>query len=154
MTWHSGTISLKDERATIELADLIAPALKLGDTLLLSGAIGAGKSFFSRAIIRHIFGQDTEVPSPTFTLVQTYSNDETEVWHCDLYRLLNPDDIFELGLDEAFETAICLIEWPDRLGQDAPENALNLEFRAETTGHSVQISGPDSWSQLFGARSD
>ncbi len=138
--------SLPDEDATNALAAQIAPYLSVGDTLLLEGDIGAGKSAFARALIRARLGRMEDVPSPTFTLVQTYEDDAGDLWHCDLYRLTHPDDALELGLDEAFETAICLIEWPDRLGDAAPEAALTLAFEAQEDQHHVTISGPDAWA--------
>lgn len=138
--------SLSDEDATAALASRIAPYLTVGDTLLLEGDIGAGKSAFARALIRARLDRMEDVPSPTFTLVQTYEDDDAEIWHCDLYRLTHPDEALELGLDDAFETAICLIEWPDRLGDVAPKSALTLSFEAQEGQHHVTISGPDPWA--------
>lgn len=137
--------SLADEDATARLATQIAPRLKASDTLLLVGDIGAGKSAFARALIRARLGRMEDVPSPTFTLVQTYQDTEGDIWHCDLYRLTHHDEAMELGLDEAFETAICLIEWPDRLGQATPETALTLTFTAQDHDHHVALSGPNPW---------
>lgn len=138
--------SLSDEDATAALASRIAPYLTVGDTLLLEGDIGAGKSAFARALIRARLDRMEDVPSPTFTLVQTYEDDDAEIWHCDLYRLTHPDEALELGLDDAFETAICLIEWPDRLGDVAPKSALTLSFEAQEGQHHVTISGQDRWA--------
>ncbi|OSP55358.1 tRNA (adenosine(37)-N6)-threonylcarbamoyltransferase complex ATPase subunit type 1 TsaE [Pseudoruegeria sp. SK021] len=124
-------IDLPSERRTASLARTLAPHLRAGDTLALHGAIGAGKSTFARALIRcrlNAVGLDEDIPSPTFTLVQTYQADDLEIWHSDLYRLTHPDEAFELGLDDAFATALCLIEWPDRLGPDLPAEALHLSF--------------------------
>ncbi len=137
--------SLADEAATGALATQIAQRLRPGDTLLLAGEIGAGKSAFARALIRARLGRMEDVPSPTFTLVQTYEDDPGDIWHCDLYRLTHPDEALELGLDEAFETAICLIEWPDRLGDVAPTTALSLAFAAQEDRHHVTITGPTPW---------
>ena len=137
--------SLPDEAAMAAFAAKLAPLVRIGDTLLLSGDIGAGKSAFARGLIRAKLGRMEDVPSPTFTLVQTYDTDDGEIWHCDLYRLTHPDEALELGLDEAFETAICLIEWPDRLGDAAPEGALNLSFVAGPSAHHVTISGSEEW---------
>lgn len=139
--------SLADENATSALAAQIANHLKPGDTLLLEGQIGAGKSAFARALIRARLGRLEDVPSPTFTLVQTYEDNAGDIWHCDLYRLTHPDEALELGLDEAFDTAICLIEWPDRLGDIVPQTALTLAFSAQDTHHDVAISGTDKWPE-------
>jgi len=99
-----------------------------GACLLLAGPIGAGKTHFARAFTQARLPEPEEVPSPTFTLVQAYEASETEIWHCDRYRLNHPDELLELGMDEAFENAICLIEWPDRLGDLTPDSALSLRF--------------------------
>ena len=145
MTDSLYSFSLPDETATAALARQIAPHLGPGDTVLLEGEIGAGKSAFARALIRARLGRMEDVPSPTFTIVQTYEDDAGDIWHCDLYRLTHPDEALELGLDEAFETAICLIEWPDRLGDETPKSALTLAFVAKDTDHHVTISGPTHW---------
>lgn len=119
--------------ATTMIATQIGAGLGAGDVILLSGPVGAGKSHFARALIQSrlaMLGRTEDVPSPTFTLVQTYDLDTVEVWHADLYRLHTPRDCDELGLDAAFDHAICLIEWPDRLGPLAPQNALHLTFSA------------------------
>ena len=119
---------LLDEEDTSRLAEHLAAALRTGDTILLDGPIGAGKTHFCRAFIRARIGQKEEVPSPTFTLVQTYHAD-VDIWHADLYRLTQADEAIELGLDDAFETAICLIEWPDRLGPYLPLRAIRLSIQ-------------------------
>lgn len=139
------TVQLPTEEATRAIAAEIAMILRAGDAILLSGEIGAGKSFLCRAILRHVFGEDLEVPSPTFTLVQTYESETAEYWHCDLYRLSQPDEAIELGLDEAFETAICLIEWPDRLGDLKPEKALSIHMSAGNDHHTATFSGCGDW---------
>lgn len=145
------TLSFPTEADTSAWAARIAPHLRPGDTLLLSGPIGAGKSAFARALIRSRLGNPTEdVPSPTFTIVQTYPHDDGDIWHCDLYRLTSSHEALELGLDEAFETSICLVEWPDRLGDLAPPNALRLLFSAGPQAHTVRVSGPQTLAGRLG----
>ncbi len=129
---------LADEKDTSRLARVLAPRLRAGDTVLLEGPIGAGKSHFCRGIIRSRLGRDEDVPSPTFTLVQTYE-DDPDIWHADLYRLTHPDEARELGLEEAFETAICLVEWPDRLGRYAPPGAIRIRLSMLGTGRIAEI---------------
>lgn len=124
---------------TANFASALGNILRMGDVLLLSGEIGAGKTFFARALIQAVQDIPEDVPSPSFTLVQTYETNTGEIWHSDLYRLSDPDQCLELGLIEAFETAICLVEWPDRLGDLAPQTALSLNFEAPVT-----VTGFDS----------
>ncbi|QFT64863.1 tRNA (adenosine(37)-N6)-threonylcarbamoyltransferase complex ATPase subunit type 1 TsaE [Roseivivax sp. THAF30] len=121
---------LQSPDETASLAQRIAPVLRPGDTILLSGGIGAGKTHFARSLIQKRLAVPEDVPSPTFTLVQTYETGTGEIWHADLYRLDGPQSIDELGLAEAFDTAICLVEWPDRLGDLAPEQALFVAFES------------------------
>lgn len=125
-------LTLPDEARLRAFGACLAPLLKGGDAILLVGEIGAGKSVLSRAIIQTrltALDRMEDVPSPTFTLVQTYELDDVALWHCDLYRLTDPAEIEALGLDEAFETAITLIEWPDRLGDHVPPEALVIDLK-------------------------
>lgn len=121
-------LSLANADATARLAVRVADVLCPGDVILLSGDVGAGKTHFARALIQSLLCTQEDVPSPTFTLVQTYDTRKGEIWHADLYRLTSVQEIEELGLTEAFETAICLVEWPDRLGELCPDGALSLSF--------------------------
>jgi len=122
---------LPNSAATDALAQKIASALGPGDTLLLQGELGSGKTHFARALIRARLGPDgvgAEVPSPSFTLVQTYDAPGSEIWHADLYRLSDPQEVLELGLDDALSEAICLVEWPERWDEAWPDDALGLQF--------------------------
>ncbi|MDT0681463.1 tRNA (adenosine(37)-N6)-threonylcarbamoyltransferase complex ATPase subunit type 1 TsaE [Roseicyclus sp. F158] len=113
-------IALPDADATEALGRHLAALLQPGDTLLLDGPIGAGKSHLARAILHAMMAEEggaiEDVPSPTYTLVQTYAVPRGEVWHADLYRLGDPSEVEELGLEAAMGRDICLVEWPDRLG--------------------------------------
>jgi tRNA threonylcarbamoyladenosine biosynthesis protein TsaE len=125
--------------ATAALAARLADALRPGDTLLLSGDLGTGKTHLARALIRARLGPDgvaEDIPSPSFTLVQSYDAPGGEIWHADLYRLGHSEEIFELGLDEAMEDAICLVEWPERMAPDWPPCAALL--RLEATGEETR----------------
>lgn len=116
------TLDLADADLTACLARVMAAVLKPGDVLALQGPVGAGKTHFARAFIRARQGDGAEdVPSPTFTLVQTYDDPMgSEIWHADLYRLTHADELAELGLDEAMQGSIVLVEWPDH-GTPLPE---------------------------------
>ncbi len=146
-------LSLPSSDATCALAASLAPRLRPGDVLLLDGGIGAGKTHFARCLIQTLQEEPEDVPSPTFTLVQVYDVPTGELWHTDLYRLSDPDQVVELGLTEAFEEAICLVEWPDRLEDLTPKAALSLSF--EVTGDDsrrVTLSWQDPrWDALLEA---
>jgi tRNA threonylcarbamoyladenosine biosynthesis protein TsaE len=133
---------LQNEAATTALGKWLAPALQAGDTVLLSGQIGAGKTHLVRAVLQHRLGPGTEVPSPTFTLVQAYDDAALTIVHADLYRVSHPDEVLELGLDEAMRTGIALVEWPERLGAFRPEDALNLTLQPLGAGRHVIATGP------------
>lgn len=145
--------------ATQSLGAQLAKDVCAGISLLLSGPTGAGKSLLARSLIQTAqagAGQPPEdVPSPTFTLVQTYMAGDLEIWHADLYRLSNADELIELGLMDAFDSALTLIEWPDRLGPDQPESAVLIDLAISPDGRArtAQISGPETLIQrLLGDR--
>jgi len=132
-------ITLLSPQETALFATRLGALLQAGDTLLLEGPIGAGKTHFARSLIQSRLRVPEDVPSPTFTLVQTYDGKDAEIWHADLYRLSGPQDIMELGLTDAFETAICLIEWPDRLGELLPDTALSLRLSQGETDDARRL---------------
>ncbi|MGA7262191.1 MAG: tRNA (adenosine(37)-N6)-threonylcarbamoyltransferase complex ATPase subunit type 1 TsaE [Stellaceae bacterium] len=120
-------IDLPDETATAALAARIAAVAAPADIIALKGDLGSGKTVFARGFIGACGNQD-EVPSPTFTLVQVYDAGPTVIWHFDLYRIRAPEEAWELGIEEAFITGISLIEWPERLGRLLPDRRLELSF--------------------------
>jgi tRNA threonylcarbamoyladenosine biosynthesis protein TsaE len=158
MLQETARITLSSADHTAALAARIGARLNPGDTLLLEGPIGAGKTHFARSLIQSRLPLPEDVPSPTFTLVQTYDADGVEIWHADLYRLTSPDEVVELGLVDAFETAICLVEWPDRLGSLAPHNALTLHFAQGTAEDERDLllcwTAPEWASRLNGVLHD
>ncbi|MET0747999.1 MAG: tRNA (adenosine(37)-N6)-threonylcarbamoyltransferase complex ATPase subunit type 1 TsaE [Rhizobium sp.] len=144
MTPMDSTISvcLKDDAATRQLGEDLALALKAGDCLALSGDLGAGKSSLARALLRAMADDDgLEVPSPTFTLVQSYPL-RIPVSHFDLYRLGDPSELLELGFDEALETGICLVEWPEMAETELPAERIDLRLETEGEGRRATIAAP------------
>ncbi len=132
----------QSEDETRQIAAAMAASCKGNEIFLLSGPLGAGKSFFARAFIQSLIGKDAEVPSPTFTLAQTYDTSKGPLWHFDLYRLQHPDEIFEIGWEEALGSGIILAEWPQRLGPHIPRKARSIEITIsgdQTRG--IQVDG-------------
>ena len=113
------------KQATAALAACIAALARPGDVIALKGELGTGKTTFARAFIRARGGGEA-VPSPTFTLVQVYEIGDVPIWHFDAYRLRDPDEAWELGIEDAFRDGISLIEWPERLGKLLPDRRLQI----------------------------
>lgn len=142
---------LDDLSASRRLAGGLSSLLKIGDILAFEGDLGSGKTEFCRAII-HALGYNEDVPSPTFNLLQIYepSPDDLKtpaVWHMDLYRLEKPQDVYELGIEEGFDTAISLIEWPDRITGYLPQGHLMVQLSmAEKEGsRDICFKGDKHW---------
>jgi tRNA threonylcarbamoyladenosine biosynthesis protein TsaE len=146
------TIALPDEDATAALAARLAVVARPGDVIALSGELGAGKTSFARAFIDARGGDET-VPSPTFTLVQTYDLPGGTVWHFDLYRLRAAEEAWELGIEDAFRDGISLIEWPERLGSLLPARHLliALDFAATGGARRAALSGGGDWTARLAA---
>lgn len=134
-----------DESGTAAFAGRLAGVLKPGDIVALDGTLGAGKTALARALINALPGETEDVPSPTFTLVQTYVRGDLEIWHFDLYRIEDPEEAFELGIEDAFSEAVSLIEWPDRLGTLLPSKTLNVRIDEIPAGRRITLSGNDDW---------
>jgi tRNA threonylcarbamoyladenosine biosynthesis protein TsaE len=142
------SLFLPDEAATERLGASLAAALAPRDLVALSGELGAGKTCLARAVIAGLMGGPEEVPSPTFTLVQTYETPKGPLWHFDLYRLSAPDEVWELGFEEALAEGMSLIEWPERLGRLLPPMRLDLTLRfADRPGaRHADLVGHGSWA--------
>jgi len=126
---YSFTVEVADEAATQRLMADVACAIEPGDLITLSGDLGAGKTTFARALIRHLAGNPTiEVPSPTFTLMQAYELPRFNLIHADLYRLSGPDELAELGFEEFGDSAVTLLEWPDRAGGQLAADRFDIAF--------------------------
>jgi len=139
---------LNSEPETIALGEHIAASLQPGDTVAFAGTLGAGKTTMVRALIRR-FLPGEEVPSPTFTLVQTYDAPGFKLWHADLYRVKSRSELRELGFEEAAENGVLLVEWPDRMGADLPADRLDimLEHDDGADDRRAKLIGRGSWAQ-------
>lgn len=127
-------LNTNSEQETIEVARDFAIILRPRDVVLLQGDLGLGKSVFSRGIIRTLTGDDhLDVPSPTFTLVQTYDTPQGEIYHFDLYRLKSPEELYEIGWEDALSGGILLIEWPDKLEHLKPKNFIEVDLKMGLT---------------------
>lgn len=143
------TLHLQNEEETRAAAQELSRYLKSGDVIALDGTLGVGKTAFARALINAMPGEAEDVPSPTFTLVQTYQRGDAEIWHFDLYRLEEPEDAFELGIEDAFTDAISLIEWPGKLGNYLPKKHLRIVLAqdGESDTRTLQVIGDNDWRE-------
>ncbi len=153
---------------TEALGRALARLLRAGDVLALRGDLGAGKTALARALIRALPGppgaETEEVPSPTFTLVQSYPRQPAEVWHFDLFRIERPEEVYELGLEEALVEGISLIEWPERMEALLPAERLDITLTFASAGGAddspagcsgggrrAQLDGGGDWPQRLRA---
>lgn len=141
------TLTLNTPEGTTLLASALGAMLVRGDVVLLGGDLGAGKTTFAQALICSLAGADTEVTSPTFTLQHSYDlPGGIPLMHMDLYRIEHESELIELGLDDAFDTAISLIEWPERLGRFTPKEYLYLRLEiAQDDARIVTFAASQAW---------
>ncbi|VBB69852.1 TsaE protein, required for threonylcarbamoyladenosine t(6)A37 formation in tRNA [invertebrate metagenome] len=147
------TIPLPDLAAVTALGQALLRVVRPGTVLTLSGVIGSGKTTLARSLIRAAVGEEVEVPSPTFTLVQTYDTPSgITIWHFDLYRLSTHEEAFELGIEDAFTDGISLIEWPERLGPLWPPDRLDVIIVATGWNEERQayLQGFGLWKNRIG----
>ncbi|MBP3346934.1 MAG: tRNA (adenosine(37)-N6)-threonylcarbamoyltransferase complex ATPase subunit type 1 TsaE [Alphaproteobacteria bacterium] len=128
-----------DEASTVIFGRKLAQMAKQGDVFALFGTLGMGKSVLARAFIQSLTGTE-EVPSPTFTLVQSYDAPDFEIFHYDLYRIKSPEEIFEIGMEEAVYQGVSLIEWPEMMGGYLPRNCFRVEITPQKDGRKITIS--------------
>jgi tRNA threonylcarbamoyladenosine biosynthesis protein TsaE len=147
------SLALPDLAATAALGRRLAALLRRGDVVALKGGLGAGKTTLAREIVAALSSEATEVPSPTFTLVQTYpvqlAGGSAELWHFDLYRLDRADQVDELGLDEALADSVSLIEWPELIERQLPrDRVLSVALAIDASGaRTATLSGGKSWGE-------
>ncbi|HEX8667719.1 MAG TPA: tRNA (adenosine(37)-N6)-threonylcarbamoyltransferase complex ATPase subunit type 1 TsaE [Allosphingosinicella sp.] len=144
--------ALEGPEATEGLGRRIAPLLRPGDALALYGDLGAGKTTLARGILRGL-GFEGDVASPTFPIVQPYEDLPVPVWHVDLYRIEEPEELAELALDEALADGALLVEWPERLGAALWPHALRLTLRREGEGaRALTAEVPPAWRERWPPR--
>ncbi len=137
-------IALPAPSSTEMLGEVLAGLLAPQDVVALWGDLGAGKTSLARAVIQTLLaaeGMREDVPSPTFTLVQTYEAGSLPIWHADLYRLSHPDELLELGLEEALENGLLLVEWPDRMEDELPTERLDVDLKEAGDGRVARLTG-------------
>jgi tRNA threonylcarbamoyladenosine biosynthesis protein TsaE len=151
---HTGTIPLADAAATEALGRALAPLLRAGDVVALFGDLGAGKTSLARGVLAAL-GLAEEAPSPTFAIVQPYAPPEVSlpVAHVDLYRIDDPEEAEELGLDELLEDGVLLVEWPERLGAALWAEALHLAIEPDGSGgRRLTWTAPAAWESRWPPR--
>ena len=143
------TFSVHTLQDTQQFAHKLAPMLQPKDIILLRGDLGVGKTTLTRNIINEIGLQKEEVPSPTFTLLQTYDTDEFPIFHFDLYRLKKPEEVLELGIEDAFYDGVSLIEWPEKMGSYLPQKkVLNVEISCQDEMRTFAFSSKNpKWNE-------
>jgi tRNA threonylcarbamoyl adenosine modification protein YjeE len=141
------TLRLDSLAQVRSLGRKLAGILRPGDVVLLRGDLGAGKTEIARAIIQARAGDAVDVPSPTFTLVQTYETPGLTIAHADLYRIERLDELAELGLDEALDQGAVLVEWPDRAGDVWPKSRLEIGLKLDGEGPAriATLNGEGAW---------
>lgn len=142
---------LADPAATLALGARLGAQLQRGDVVCLTGGLGAGKTTMARGAIEAWTGEAQDAPSPTYTLVQTYDGARGQLWHVDLYRLKRAEEAFELGLEEAFADAACLVEWPERLEGALPRDRLDIALESHGEGRRATLNGRGKWGARVGS---
>lgn len=139
------TLHLKNADATQKLGAALANRARAGDVFLLEGNLGSGKTTLAQGFIHSIIGPEAEVSSPTFNLVHQYDGNLCPIWHFDLYRIEKKQDLPELGLEDALQSGICLIEWPEIAAPLLPKDALHVKLAPEAEGRTAIITPQGAW---------
>ena len=126
------------EQETSTFAAQFAKTLKVGDIIALHGTLGVGKTAFTRGVIQSLIGEK-EVPSPTFTLLQTYETPNFDIYHFDMYRLKSPQEAYEIGIEDAFAEGVSFIEWPDKIKGVLPRKHTDIFFEIKDDTRVITI---------------
>lgn len=140
-------LSINNLKETSLLAQKIAPLLIKGDVICLQGDLGAGKTAFARFLIQALCGNKTEVLSPTFNLVHLYDADEFTIWHFDLYRLEHESEIEELGIFDAFDEGVSIIEWPQIIDGIIPDDRLLIDIKSNNDSREFVLKAYGTWQE-------
>lgn len=145
------TLILENKEQTKKIATKLAKMVNLGDIITLSGNLGAGKTSFAQYFIKSLSDLDIEVTSPTFNLLHVYQLKTIEIWHFDLYRLKNSDEVYELGIEDAFIKGVSLIEWPEIIQTILPKDRLDLriDFSSNKDERILTWKGSSKWTELL-----
>ena len=144
------TYTSHNSEETMDFASELANKLNIGDVVVLSGELGAGKTKFTEGFLKH-FGLENEISSPTFTIVNEYKNNDINIYHFDVYRLADSSEFYEIGGDEYFDTGICLIEWGELIEDALPSNYIHITFTKnenEENSRILDIDFPENYKIL------
>lgn len=148
-------IELHSIADTEKFARYLAPQIRIGDIIELKGDLGAGKTTLAKSIITSLCKAETEVTSPTFNIVQLYDAPNFTIWHFDLYRLKNPGELVEIGIDEALGNGVCLIEWPEIAESLLPKEKLVINLSCvNDAGRILNFEGHGKWLEFIGKLSN
>lgn len=132
------TFISNSEKETMEFANMLANELKIGDTIVLSGDLGSGKTKFTEGFLSY-FGLSDEISSPTFTIVNEYSKNNINIYHFDVYRISSCDEFYAIGGDGYFDNGICIIEWGEIIKDALPPNYIHIAFERDLNHDSKRI---------------
>ena len=132
---------IHSENEMLKVAKKLAPLFRSGDVVALYGTLGVGKTTFVRALVHTLLGKKVEVPSPTFTLLQTYDTPDYPLYHFDFYRLKSPEEAYEIGIEDAFGSGLSLIEWPEKLGSILPKKHISITIQITPEGRFMHVEG-------------
>ncbi len=144
------TLNITDIARTADIAGQLSYLSEKGEVIELVGDLGAGKTTFARYFINSLCGSDQQVTSPTFNIVQIYDAVNFPIWHFDLYRLKDASELEEIGLYQAFDEALCLIEWPEIIDDILPEDRLLVKIHLENDKRNVVLEGFGKWKEKLG----
>ena len=133
--------TIHSEKEMEKVAKQLAPLFCCGDIVALYGTLGVGKTTFVRALIHVLLNKKVDVPSPTFTLLQTYDTPNYPLYHFDFYRLKSPEEAYEIGIEDAFASGLSLIEWPEKLGTILPKKHISITIQIVPEGRVMHIDG-------------